>query len=69
MLQNPHVGQNLHLHPAHSLLAEWEENLEGWEGGIITSAITEFENLDTKGHGVKLEPLCMLVSSLFSDCR
>lgn len=30
-------------------------------GGIITSYCTDFENLDGAGHGVKLEPMCMVV--------
>jgi hypothetical protein len=33
-----------------------------WEGGIITSLCTSFENLDNNGHGTKLEATCMLVS-------
>lgn len=39
------------------------EEIRPWEGGIITSWSGEFENLDGKGHGVKLEPLCMVVST------
>src|SRR4051794_26228190 len=31
-------------------------------GGIITAYISEFENLDNKGHGVKIETTCMVVS-------
>lgn len=40
------------------------EVVRPWEGGIITSWSGEFENLDGKGHGAKLEPLCMLVSTI-----
>jgi hypothetical protein len=40
------------------------EEIRPWEGGIITSWSGEFENLDGKGHGVKLEPLCMVVSTI-----
>ncbi|CAI4219504.1 unnamed protein product [Parascedosporium putredinis] len=36
---------------------------EWFRGGIITSYCSEFENLDNAGHGVKLEPTCMVVSS------
>lgn len=35
--------------------------MTSWEGGIITSYINEFENLDGQGHGVKLEPTCNVV--------
>lgn len=41
------------------------EVIRPWEGGIITSWSGEFENLDGKGHGVKLEPLCMVVSTTY----
>lgn len=44
------------------LTAVFNDDERGWEGGIITSYCGEFENLDKKGHGVKLETLCMVVS-------
>lgn len=31
-----------------------------WEGSILTSVVTEFENLDGKGHGVKIENCAFL---------
>lgn len=37
-------------------------DMTSWEGGIITSYVNEFENLDGHGHGVKLEPTCNVVS-------
>lgn len=62
--QNRHVGQNLHLHPCNFVTAEYKEDVRPWEGGIITTYSGEFENLDGKGHGVKLEPTCMVVSDM-----
>ncbi|KAK5664161.1 hypothetical protein OQA88_376 [Cercophora sp. LCS_1] len=59
-LTNPHIGSNLHLHPVNFLVAEYDEDVRPWEGGIITSVCLNFENLDGKGHGAKLEPTCML---------
>ncbi|KXJ94234.1 hypothetical protein Micbo1qcDRAFT_187923 [Microdochium bolleyi] len=59
-LQNPHIGKNLHLHPAGMLTAAFHEDVKGWEGGILTSVISDFENLDGNGHGVKLETSSML---------
>ncbi|RFU72516.1 long chain fatty alcohol oxidase [Trichoderma arundinaceum] len=59
-IQNPQVGRNLHLHPANCLMAVHRKEVMPWEGGIITSWSGEFENLDGKGHGTKLEPLCMV---------
>ncbi|KAI3337091.1 GMC oxidoreductase [Xylariaceae sp. AK1471] len=55
-LKNYQIGRNLYLHPAASVRATFDKDVQGWEGGIITSVCTTFENLDGKGHGVKLEP-------------
>lgn len=33
-----------------------------WEGAILTTVVTEFEDLDGHGHGVKLEAMTMLPS-------
>ncbi|KAI1143819.1 long-chain fatty alcohol dehydrogenase [Hypoxylon sp. FL0543] len=59
-LKNPHIGQNLHLHPVCHLTASFDEDVKGWEGGILTCVCTSFENLDGKGHGVKLEQSSMI---------
>ncbi|KAI1768866.1 long-chain fatty alcohol dehydrogenase [Hypoxylon sp. FL1150] len=59
-LKNPHIGKNLHLHPVGHLSASFDEDIRGWEGAILTSVCTTFENLDGKGHGVKLEPSTMV---------
>ena len=42
------------------MTATFPDDQEGWEGGIITSCNSEFENLDQKGHGVKIETTCMV---------
>ncbi|KAL2752686.1 hypothetical protein ACRALDRAFT_2044463 [Sodiomyces alcalophilus JCM 7366] len=57
-LTNRHIGQNLRVHPCNMVGAYWKEPTTPWEGGIITSYCSSFENLDSSGHGVKLEPLC-----------
>ncbi|KAI0179950.1 long-chain fatty alcohol dehydrogenase [Hypoxylon sp. FL1284] len=59
-LKNPHIGKNLHMHPVGFLNASFDEDIKGWEGGILTSVCDSFENLDGKGHGVKLEPTSMI---------
>ncbi|KAI1102629.1 long-chain fatty alcohol dehydrogenase [Jackrogersella minutella] len=59
-LENPHIGKNLHIHPVCHVNASFDEDIKGWEGGILTSVCTSFENLDGKGHGVKLEPSSMI---------
>ncbi|KAH9901756.1 long-chain fatty alcohol dehydrogenase [Xylariomycetidae sp. FL2044] len=53
-LKNPHIGRNLHLHPCGCFTATFEEEVRGWEGETATAVVTEFDNLDQKGHGVKI---------------
>ncbi|KAI0166685.1 GMC oxidoreductase [Xylariaceae sp. FL1272] len=59
-LRNHHIGKNLYLHPASAVRATYDRTVKGWEGGIITSVCTSFENLDGKGHGAKIEPSVMI---------
>lgn len=62
-LKNPQIGRNLHLHPVMVLGAIHEEEIKPWEGAILTSVVSEYENLDGAGHGVKLETTSMTPSS------
>ncbi|KAM3443167.1 hypothetical protein NHJ13734_002053 [Beauveria thailandica] len=65
-VKNPQVGRNLYLHPAAFLVGHFNELEPQWEGGIITAYNGEFQNLDKKGHGVKLETMAMLPYVLFA---
>lgn len=58
--QNPQIGKNLYLHPVNVVTAYFKEDVRPWEGGILTSVVNSFEDLDGKGHGVKLECLSMM---------
>lgn len=60
-MQNPHIGKNLHVHPANYVKARFDEDVMPWKGSCITSICDLFENLDGKGHGVKLETMNMVV--------
>jgi len=40
--------------------SKWAEEVDPSRGGILTTAITEFDNLDNEGHGVKLEGMDMM---------
>ncbi|OAL56424.1 long chain fatty alcohol oxidase [Pyrenochaeta sp. DS3sAY3a] len=62
-LTNPQIGRNLYVHPVTMIGAIHEEEIKPWEGGILTSVISEYENLDGKGHGAKLEATNMIPSS------
>lgn len=61
-LTNPQIGRNLYLHPVNSVAAIYKEDVRPWEGGILTTVCTSFEDLDGHGHGVKLETSTMLPS-------
>ncbi|KAG8166075.1 hypothetical protein KVR01_004627 [Diaporthe batatas] len=54
-LKNPNIGLNLYLHPCNMAGGFYPEDARPWEGAIITSYNSQFENLDGHGHGVKLE--------------
>jgi choline dehydrogenase-like flavoprotein len=59
-LTNPHIGRNLHLHPVNVIGGTWKRDIKPWEGPILTTVCTSFENLDLKGHGTKLETIVMI---------
>ena len=61
-LQNPHIGRNLHLHPVGITFGTFPYRTKPWEGGILTSVVESFENLDGHGHGTKLESIAMFPS-------
>jgi hypothetical protein len=60
-IKNPNIGKHLHIHPCQMVAGVFKHRINPWEGGIITSYCSEFEDLDCTGHGVKLEPTCMVV--------
>ncbi|KAL1644330.1 hypothetical protein SLS61_008837 [Didymella pomorum] len=62
-LNNPQIGRNLYVHPVSLLGGIHEEEVKPWEGAILTSVVGEYENLDGRGHGAKLEVTNMIPSS------
>ncbi|KAL1598803.1 hypothetical protein SLS60_007945 [Paraconiothyrium brasiliense] len=54
-LKNYQIGRNLYLHPVIFQGGIHNEEIVPWEGDCLTSVVNEFENLDGKGHGVKIE--------------
>lgn len=61
-LRNPEIGRNLYLHPVILTSAVFDDDIKPWEGSILTSVVNEWENLDGKGHGTKIETPVMLPS-------
>ncbi|KAI8623620.1 long-chain fatty alcohol dehydrogenase [Xylariaceae sp. FL1651] len=58
-LKNSNIGKHLYLHPVVSLATTWDTDVKPWKGDILSSVVSEFEDLDGKGHGVKIEPTAM----------
>ncbi|KAL2268796.1 hypothetical protein VTJ83DRAFT_3642 [Remersonia thermophila] len=65
-IKNPQLGRNLYLHPTNFVSGVFDEDVQPWEGGSLTSVVGSFDNLDSKGHGVKLEAMSMLPSFCLS---
>ncbi|KAK4652825.1 hypothetical protein QC762_0077180 [Podospora pseudocomata] len=61
-IKNPQVGKNLYLHPVNFVAGVFDEDIRPWEGGSLTTVVGDFEDLDGKGHGVKLEAMSMMPS-------
>ena len=40
--------------------AVFEDEVRPWEGGALTTVVNEFEDLDGRGHGVKIEAVAMM---------
>ncbi|KAI5305715.1 hypothetical protein KEM56_003526 [Ascosphaera pollenicola] len=59
-LRNYNIGRNLHLHPVCTVSAIFPYETRPWEGSILTSVVGEFENLDGKGHGAKIENMTQM---------
>ncbi|KAI5844407.1 hypothetical protein DFP73DRAFT_52674 [Morchella snyderi] len=58
-LTNPNIGENFHAHPVCLMTGFFPTPTNPMSGSILTTACTEFENLDGLGHGVKLEASAM----------
>ncbi|KAL8709281.1 MAG: hypothetical protein Q9225_007477, partial [Loekoesia sp. 1 TL-2023] len=61
-LTNPQIGRNLHVHPATGVFATFPQKINPWEGGILTALCDEFSNLDSHGHGAKVNAMTMIPS-------
>ena len=48
-LRNPNIGRNLHLHPCTYVTAYFDEQINPWEGAIMTAVSTRKGNLRGPG--------------------
>ncbi|EED22370.1 long chain fatty alcohol oxidase, putative [Talaromyces stipitatus ATCC 10500] len=61
-IKSSHLGRHLHLHPVLMASAIFEEETRPWDGDCLTTLVTDFENLDGHGHGLKIENVTMVPS-------
>lgn len=54
-LDNPNIGQHLHLHPTSLIFSLFDEEILPWRGVPLSRVSKEFSNLDGNGYGVTLE--------------
>ena len=53
--ENPHIGQNLRLHPTTAVVGFYDHPILPWKGAPQTIVCDEFSNLDGNDYGVRLE--------------
>jgi len=53
--ENPHIGQNLRLHPTTAVVGFYDHPILPWKGAPQTIVCDEFSNLDGNEFGVRLE--------------
>ncbi|KAL3457543.1 hypothetical protein BJX64DRAFT_268680 [Aspergillus heterothallicus] len=63
-LRNPHIGRHLYLHPVLASVAVFDRATRPWEGSALTTVISDWENVDGQGHGIKIETPAMLPSTV-----
>ncbi len=54
-LNNPHIGDNLRLHPVAVVFSIFDEPVHPWAGVPMSRYSAEFADLDGRGYGVRLE--------------
>jgi choline dehydrogenase-like flavoprotein len=54
-LQNPHIGDHLHLHPVAVIFSLFDEQVRMWRGVPMSRVSRQFADMDGKGYGVTLE--------------
>jgi choline dehydrogenase-like flavoprotein len=54
-LDNFQIGANLHLHPASATFGLYDEPIETWFGTMMAIYSNQFENLDGRHYGFKIE--------------
>ncbi|KAG0170462.1 hypothetical protein DFQ28_002085 [Apophysomyces sp. BC1034] len=54
-LTNKNIGRNLRLHPVSIAFGHFNENIDTFDGSIMTALSNVAENLDQEGYGAKLE--------------
>ncbi|WWD20494.1 hypothetical protein CI109_104970 [Kwoniella shandongensis] len=67
-LKNPMIGKNFHCHPCTFVTALFDEQINPWDGAIMTSVSNVVENKDGTHHGAKVE-VCMSMPSSIAGAQ
>jgi len=54
-IKHPLLGKHLALHPVHFLNVQFPERCHNWEGQMLTSVVTHWDNYDGSHYGPKFE--------------
>ncbi|GAB5493529.1 MAG: GMC family oxidoreductase [Phototrophicaceae bacterium] len=54
-LENPNIGEHLHLHPTSLIFSLFDEAIIPWQGVPMSRVSKEFSNLDGQGYGFAIE--------------
>lgn len=52
---NPRIGASLYLHPTNYIYGVFPESTEPTKGNILTSVVSEYDNISPGGYGVRVE--------------
>lgn len=55
--RNKHIGSNLKLHPSTVLFGDFGKRTNPFSEALLTSVVTEVDDLDGKAHGAKIETI------------
>ncbi|KAI7857190.1 hypothetical protein BDC45DRAFT_459575 [Circinella umbellata] len=58
-LTNKNIGHNLRLHPCSITFGFFDQNVDCFEGSIMTAVSNVAENADNEGYGAKIEVPCL----------
>lgn len=53
--EHPHIGRHLKIHPVAMMLGRYQQPMDSWHGGMMTSHCDEWADQDGAGYGCRIE--------------